>query len=343
MINKRILSILLFLTFFSEFAHADKANHRRPVKLSASHLTFENHSQDMGILIRGEKKVVSFAFTNSGVNDLMIQGVISPCGCTTVNVDTARQYAPNETGVIDISFDSSDFDGAFVKVLTVVTNEKQLPDRTLSIKGTVVSEFSVDPPLIDFNDVIAGKEAQKKVRINTRKNFKFQLEKIISESPHLLLSTTTENDQLWLIATLKPTAPVGFFREVIKLKNNSKNLAFLKIPVRANVLGPVTMEQSYAEFGSVASKGHASRPLTFTTEVKIKFSKYEVFVNGERIIPDPNFLTMNMQNADDKKAIFMATLNNQGSYRGSVYGKFYFETVDVNKNMVTSEFYAMFQ
>ncbi len=347
MINKRLLIGFIFVFFGYEFScgisYAQKSTHKRNVRLAASHLAFDTHFQDLGILIRGEKKVVSFPFVNSGANDLMIQGVISPCGCTAVNIDTSKRYAPNENGMIEVTFDSSDFDGSFAKVLTVVTNEKQLPDRTLSLSGTVVSEFSVDPPLLDFEDVSAGHEVLKKVRILTRKNFKFQLERIVSDNPHLILTTSLENDQLWLNATLKPSAPIGFFREVIKLKNNSKNLPFLKIPVRANVVGPVTVAQAYSEFGAVSSKGHSSRPLTFLTDLKMKFSKYEVFVNGEKITPDPSFLSVNLQSADEKKAVFTTTLNNNGLYRGSVYGKLYFETVDAKQNVVASEFYAMFQ
>lgn len=325
------------------FIYAEKNTHKKPLKLLASHLTFDSHMQDLGILIRGEKKIITFPFTNTGANDLMIQGVISPCGCTAVNIDTSKRYLPSEDGNVEITFDSSDFDGSFSKVLTVVTNEKQLPDRTLTLKGIVVSEFSVDPPLIDFDDVIAGHESQKKVRISARKDFKFQLEKIVADNPHLAFTSFVEKDQLWLNAILKPTAPIGFFRDTVKLKNSSKNLPFLKIPVRANVLGPVTVEQAYAEFGAVSSKGKSSRSLSFATDVKIKFAKYEVFVNGERIVPDANFLTVNLQSTEAKKAVFNATLNNQGTYRGSVYGKFYFETVDPKQNTVTSEFYAMFQ
>jgi hypothetical protein len=60
---------------------------------------------------------------------------------------------PQESGAIDVTFDTTDFNGPVVKTITVMTNERHVPDRTLSIKATVVSEFEVNPPLADFGSV----------------------------------------------------------------------------------------------------------------------------------------------------------------------------------------------
>lgn len=74
-------------------------------------MQFESRSYTVGKVTKGEKKSFSYTFTNRGEGDLIID-LISACDCTTTNQDelTGKVFKPGDSGVIEVTFDSSDKD-----------------------------------------------------------------------------------------------------------------------------------------------------------------------------------------------------------------------------------------
>ena len=69
-------------------------------------IVFNEEIRDFGELISGEIVVATFVFTNSGKHNLVINEVISDCGCVQVDF-SKKPVEPSETGIIEIEFDSS--------------------------------------------------------------------------------------------------------------------------------------------------------------------------------------------------------------------------------------------
>ncbi len=69
-------------------------------------LTFDYDHISLGEVIKGETRDTVFTFTNTGNEDILIEGV-SACECTTI--DYPRQpIKPGESGEIPIIFDSEE-------------------------------------------------------------------------------------------------------------------------------------------------------------------------------------------------------------------------------------------
>ena len=65
----------------------------------------------------------------------------------------------------EVVFNTSDFSGKVTKIVTVITNEKVLPDRSLTLSAFVKSEFDVKPPLLSFGEPHTGDSPTRTVRV----------------------------------------------------------------------------------------------------------------------------------------------------------------------------------
>ena len=73
-------------------------------------LTFDYDHISLGAVVKGETRDTLFSYTNTGNEDILIEGV-SACECTTI--DYPREpIKPGEKGKIQITFDSGEKDEA---------------------------------------------------------------------------------------------------------------------------------------------------------------------------------------------------------------------------------------
>jgi peptidoglycan-associated lipoprotein len=70
-------------------------------------LTFEKKFVDLGPVHKGEKKVMSFQFTNTGNQPVEIE-LATSCECTTLEYAQHRVFKPGDKGGIRATFDSSE-------------------------------------------------------------------------------------------------------------------------------------------------------------------------------------------------------------------------------------------
>jgi hypothetical protein len=85
---------------------------------------FADSIQNMGKVKNGEKLTISFQFTNTGTEVLIIKEVAASCGCTVPEKPEAP-IAPGKMGIIKATFDSKNREGMNHKVLSVYANTKQ--------------------------------------------------------------------------------------------------------------------------------------------------------------------------------------------------------------------------
>lgn len=71
-------------------------------------MQFDRRFVDLGKVRKGEKRTFTFKFVNRGDTDLRID-VISACDCTTTDY-VKRPYKPGESGIITVTFDSTEKD-----------------------------------------------------------------------------------------------------------------------------------------------------------------------------------------------------------------------------------------
>ena len=83
-------------------------------------IRFERDTLQLGTIRYGEKRKVTFRFTNTGQTPLLLRDVRPSCGCTGAEWEK-RPVAPGETGEIKITFAPNSL-GHFLKNIDIVCN-----------------------------------------------------------------------------------------------------------------------------------------------------------------------------------------------------------------------------
>ena len=101
---------------------------------SVTEMTIDPTEYDFGTFSMSERQECIFRITNSGSSLLMVQDVVTSCGCTKVEYDK-RPVPPGQTMDLKVKYEAEE-SGRFTKVVTVYSNAETSPVR-LRIKGDV--------------------------------------------------------------------------------------------------------------------------------------------------------------------------------------------------------------
>lgn len=108
-------------------------------------ITFEKVVHDFGEVGPGTKKVCEFKFTNTGDGLLKIGRVKACCGCVARLHRNKKEYAPGESGALEIECRWSQRAGVMRRHLYVYSNDKARPSVTLTVKAKIVPKVSYQP------------------------------------------------------------------------------------------------------------------------------------------------------------------------------------------------------
>ena len=113
-------------------------------------IQFATPLYDFGRVRTGEPVKYTYVFTNTGDAVLILSNVQPQCGCTKAG-EWTKQVEPGKTGSIPIQFNTSAYNGAISKQVTVTCNVTNQPILYLQLKGTIYRPFDVNPPVAVFN------------------------------------------------------------------------------------------------------------------------------------------------------------------------------------------------
>lgn len=130
------LASCLFLAAAPAMAQADAKVATAPKPEKQAIITFAEVEKEFDDIKAGQKLNHKFAFTNTGTAPLIINKVLTTCGCTVPNYPK-EPIAPNGKGVIEITFDSKGKVGRQNKVITVLSNAEN-NDEHLTIRTNVL-------------------------------------------------------------------------------------------------------------------------------------------------------------------------------------------------------------
>jgi hypothetical protein len=308
-------------------------------------LKFTKHMHDFGNVYRGAKVLHKFEFVNSGSGPVAITGVHAACGCTAAEIEKGREYVPGESGFIEVSFNSADFQGRVVKSVTVITSEKLLPDRVLTIKADVKSEMEVMPPLADFGPIGNPSLAFSEIVITPIGKFDLKISKV-EFNPKLLTVTTIPGMKDTKVKIgLAADVPTGFFKETVFVRTNSSYLPLIEIPVRADIKGNVDFSPNYIEFGAIQPNATVKRSLTlkYVTPVKVIATDVELIVNGRKVPNPTTFVKISSSGFEQNKQHIAVEISNVQGPSGAVHGKLLIKTDDLRQQQIDVDFYAFFR
>ena len=139
-----VICILLLQSGCQEQNKLEKAGIKLRSDKAGPKITFEKLDHDFGqIGTTSQKKVAEFKFTNTGNGFLKITEVERCCNVTTKLDKT--EYAPGESGLLKIEYQSNQKPGQDSKTVYVRSNDKTQPRLALTIQAEVVSKVSYSP------------------------------------------------------------------------------------------------------------------------------------------------------------------------------------------------------
>ena len=110
---------------------------------SLSEIKFEKMVYDFGEVGPNSKQKGQFEFTNVGEGLLKITKVEKCCGVVT-RIDKMK-YAPGESGVLQVEWNSGPLESKMDRQLVVHSNDKTNPQTTLTIKALTVLKVAWEP------------------------------------------------------------------------------------------------------------------------------------------------------------------------------------------------------
>jgi hypothetical protein len=154
-------------------------------------MEFDLVNYNFGKIKPGQKAIYDFKFKNSGKDTLVIEKVKSSCGCTAA-MPSKKSFAPGEEGDIHVAFNSTGYDGAVSKTISVYSNDPEKPEMGLKIFGTVVVDLKISP-----NNIYVKMEKGE-----TKIKRQIELSNLSEEELHVLEVTTTSPA---IMTNIKPT------------------------------------------------------------------------------------------------------------------------------------------
>ncbi|OHB64458.1 MAG: hypothetical protein A2168_04710 [Planctomycetes bacterium RBG_13_50_24] len=115
----------------------------------APRITFEQMVHDFGEVGPATKKTAEFKFTNTGDAVLEIQQVQRCCGAVTKLA--RKQYAPGESGVLEVTYAFASKPMTMTKQVQVYSNDPQQQQVSLTIKAEVVCKVDCNPEILQLS------------------------------------------------------------------------------------------------------------------------------------------------------------------------------------------------
>ncbi len=308
-------------------------------------IEFEKHSNDFGDAFRGQTLAHDFKFTNAGKSPLMIVGTHSGCGCTAVEIDQNKKYSPGETGTIRVKFDTSDFSGKITKIVTVMTNEKVTPMRTLSIRADLQEEFIVSPPLADFGPIKPEDAPKKQIKMVAAEGKTFRVQKVRFNQTKLEVTHQEVGNNVEMTIGLLPGIAPGPLSETIYVRNNSKNLKEVTIFVTGTVLGNIQPSTNRLSFGSIDKQSPARVALDLKSKKEFKILGVEttLFLNGSALPKVADFVSLDFSEKTAVDQKIYVGLKNSSDQAGVVHGEMKLKTDDPNQKEISVEIRGFFE
>lgn len=225
--------------------------------------SIESTEFDFGIRDVKEKGKQDFYIRNIGTAPLTLEVNRTTCTCTGIDLSTKR-LAPGKTAVATVHYDAERATtGPYNQGGTIVTNDADMREIYLSIKGIFTAPIVMNPGEVVFPTVPAGDSRSRTIRIygyektplelrTPQWNDKEHFDLVLNPSH---LNEEDEKDSMRKYATsvydakitVKQGLPIGTFQEKFTVKTNYPSESVFEFLARGQVSG---------SFVSIAGMGY---------------------------------------------------------------------------------------
>ena len=207
-----------------------------PANMPGPKIQFATPIYDFGRIQAGELVKHSFLFTNNGDQPLEIRNVQPSCGCTTAGA-WSRNVPPGETGTVPVQFNSTHFNGAVFKTITVMSNDRQKPVVVLQLKGSIWKPLELVPTYTVINVPPDASSASASVRIinNTEQPLTLSEPEGNNKSFSATLTAVKPGKEFRLAIASVGDLNIGNVQGKFLIKTSWTNNPMLEVPFWINV------------------------------------------------------------------------------------------------------------
>jgi hypothetical protein len=202
-------------------------------------------------------------FTNVGDETLIISSVSSSCGCTQPELEKL-EYAPGESGVMEVRFKPEGKKGRSQQHVTIVCNDPTAPAAGVKIDvvATIRPVVEVDPKLVNFSAVRKGEIMSSIVTVTgIGEDFKVTEVSTIGDPS---ITATILGDEMVTDEDGRPmrryeievfadgTAKPGFLRCSLQIFTTHPTRKTVDAAISGQVLGDIAISEPQVRLGAVS-------------------------------------------------------------------------------------------
>ena len=174
-------------------------------------------------------------FVNVGNAPVTIDRVRTTCGCTAAQI-VGKAVASSDTAFIGFTFNPRGYHGVVRKVITVMYEDKDIPEGKFVLQADVYSDLDVEPRFINFGAVKGSADTVLSEYITLENNSKEPIycHKVYTNDDRLHVSAASmaiQPGKKYVInVTLKPVDP-GRHTFYVHIQTNNKMKPRINVPV----------------------------------------------------------------------------------------------------------------
>jgi hypothetical protein len=232
------------------------------VVVAGPHLGVEQPVADFGSVEQGTPVTHVFSLRNTGDTILHISQVKSSCGCTAAVVSESDVPPGSEARVL-ASLDTGRVVGRTAKVLSVYSDDPQVPVAALTLTGEVLADLAVSPNPVYLGRLRRGEAVSREVVIRPgRPGGTAAVQSVGGELSGLQTRLDVGQDGTQrLHLALDGSAPLGRFTRELHLQTTSARQPEIVLPVFGSIEGDVVVLPSQVSFGVARAGASPERRL----------------------------------------------------------------------------------
>jgi len=207
-----------------------------------------------GDMKQRETLVKTVTISNEGAGRLELGGVEADCGCTVPSLEK-NSLSPGESTTMEIQFNSKNFNGNVVKMITVHSNDPSTPKVEVMISATIKASVIIDPDdrrltfkrspqgqvqVMPITFTSVGPDPLEVTASATSNKGLFHLKAINGKDGNPLVSTVE--------VSIPANAPVGANQDMTRIRTNAPGMESVDFYFKSWILSELTLDIEAVKF-----------------------------------------------------------------------------------------------
>jgi hypothetical protein len=257
-------------------------------------ITSDQPFLNLGDLLLGAERTVSFPLRNAGTQPLVIRRIETTCGCTLARmldatgepIGTAlasaspilHTLAPGDRCTVEMKFVSAgQAETRLRKQTKIVSNDPNQPEFVLEIEVNLMKAFTVEPASVVFGEIVRGETPSKDVRVVPDVNMAAVELSGFADVPAWIDPTLSKVDGGWNVTLrVRTDAPIGYLQPTLRVLTSDATFSSVPIQVAITVKSPVVFDTGDASRREVLDFGPVAAGSTHERTIEVKNTSTEL-------------------------------------------------------------------